>query len=943
LQLATIRDLQVQLTVDTDVEKGLTKAQFAFRETVREAENAQDRLDRIGRSSRNTDRDMSSLTRTLGVFSGRLGEIGLQSAFAIGKIGLLAGSLLAVAGAASSAVVPIAGLAVSLVPLAGGLAAIPGVALTAVGALTAFKLIFADVGGLLSAAWTGNEKKFSEAMQNAGFWVRDLATRFQLLIPHIRTQLGLIQDPFWQNWALNVENIVGVFDKLVPNIRDLSGVLGSLSQEVIQFVLQAKTVSILQEIFDNTTNAVKSFSGVLAPLGQGFLDLGLVGNQFILSFADNFASLAIRFGKWMSDIASSGKALEWMQAAVDTAKLLGNVLGDLGGIVKGIFTAMQTAGTGALGVLGKILEGVNTWVNSAQGQQTLVAIFKALSAIGATLTPVLEAIAKAVGGLAPGIAELAKMLGPTLTAVVDALGGGLKSALPGIEAFFGAFTDGVKSFAPVLNHLGTTFGALLKTLAPLLPALFNLASILLTSLLNAIDGILPSIGLFVNALVAFIKAVGPSLGQVITLAVQGFGAFLNVLTPLLPIAAKLFNALENIAARVLLALFKALEPVLPQLTQAATIIGDALASALIELAPYIEDFANAFLQILPAIAPLLPQFAQLAVQLLPVMVHLIEALLPIISQLAELFAKLLAQVLPLLPQLMKLGLLWVPIADKALRVADVFVNQLLPAGDKVIKWVEDLAKKVVGWFQWLFDTLIGHSIIPDIINGMRNWFKKGVDWVFDAVDFLRDLPGKIGDWFGKAKDAAVEKFSQLIDWLRGVPQSILNALGDFGRLLYDSGRNLLQGLINGLWSMFNSVMSTVGDILGRIRSAFPFSPAKWGPFSGHGYTTYSGIAMMRDFAKGIRSQSQTIRSALNDTLTHDITPSLTPTIGGFAQSMVPQVAGVGGVVGAGVGAGSIVIQNLNLNFSDDRDMYQKGQDFAAGLREYKRLGGVLPS
>ncbi|MDF5755826.1 hypothetical protein [Spongiactinospora sp. TRM90649] len=44
----------------------------------------------------------------------------------------------------------------------------------------------------------------------------------------------------------------------------------------------------------------------------------------------------------------------------------------------------------------------------------------------------------------------------------------------------------------------------------------------------------------------------------------------------------------------------------------------------------------------------------------------------------------------------------------------------------------------------------------------------------------------------------------------------------------------------------------------------------------------------------------------------------------------------------GVGGG-ITIQKLELHFADDRNMYEKGREFAEGLREYKRRGGKLPT
>ena len=49
----------------------------------------------------------------------------------------------------------------------------------------------------------------------------------------------------------------------------------------------------------------------------------------------------------------------------------------------------------------------------------------------------------------------------------------------------------------------------------------------------------------------------------------------------------------------------------------------------------------------------------------------------------------------------------------------------------------------------------------------------------------------------------------------------------------------------------DSVAGAVSGALSDIRGLFPFSPAKWGPFSGRGYTSYSGKALMGDFGKSI--------------------------------------------------------------------------------------------
>lgn len=45
------------------------------------------------------------------------------------------------------------------------------------------------------------------------------------------------------------------------------------------------------------------------------------------------------------------------------------------------------------------------------------------------------------------------------------------------------------------------------------------------------------------------------------------------------------------------------------------------------------------------------------------------------------------------------------------------------AGLMQIPWVSDFVNSIAGAFAWLYDILLGHSIIPDIVNGVTGWFK----------------------------------------------------------------------------------------------------------------------------------------------------------------------------------------------------------------------------
>lgn len=118
------------------------------------------------------------------------------------------------------------------------------------------------------------------------------------------------------------------------------------------------------------------------------------------------------------------------------------------------------------------------------------------------------------------------------------------------------------------------------------------------------------------------------------------------------------------------------------------------------------------------------------------------------------------------------------------------------------------------------------------------------------------------DMTAKASEAAdgflrgvTDGLNAAVDFVKSIPDKIKSFFSNAGDWLVNSGKALLDGFAKGIRNAVNAVTSAASDALGAVRKLFPFSPAKKGPFSGHGYTTYSGRALMRDFAKGIKGSS----------------------------------------------------------------------------------------
>ena len=110
--------------------------------------------------------------------------------------------------------------------------------------------------------------------------------------------------------------------------------------------------------------------------------------------------------------------------------------------------------------------------------------------------------------------------------------------------------------------------------------------------------------------------------------------------------------------------------------------------------------------------------------------------------------------------------------------------------------------------------------------------------------FLSSVIGTVGGWVssmgGKAAEAASTFGANLINGLMGIVGQAQSA-----------GSAIVQGLIDGIMGMIGAAGDAIGSVVGRIASFLPHSPAKRGPFSGKGWTPYSGRAIVHGLAEGI--------------------------------------------------------------------------------------------
>jgi phage-related protein len=125
------------------------------------------------------------------------------------------------------------------------------------------------------------------------------------------------------------------------------------------------------------------------------------------------------------------------------------------------------------------------------------------------------------------------------------------------------------------------------------------------------------------------------------------------------------------------------------------------------------------------------------------------------------------------------------------------------------------------------------------------------DKIVGIINGVRAVVDKIRGFFNDLRNAAAGGTDSLIAFVRGIPGKILNAIGNLGSSLYQKGRDLIQGLVNGISGMAGRIRSAlIGLLPGPLKSMAGMlglaSPSKlfrkWGVWTVQGFI--NGIQAM---------------------------------------------------------------------------------------------------
>ena len=223
----------------------------------------------------------------------------------------------------------------------------------------------------------------------------------------------------------------------------------------------------------------------------------------------------------------------------------------------------------------------------------------------------------------------------------------------------------------------------------------------------------------------------------------------------------------------------------------------------------------------------------------------------------------------------------------AIMLPIAFAQQL---GSKAMEAGQNFVTNLSNWIQQLPSQI--WTWLTQTIQNVQAWGSQmmaqagdaGSQFLTGLGQWLQSLPGRIWQWltgaissvqaWGRqmgagARNAGNQFLQGITGTLQSLPGRIQSLFSNAGSWLLSSGRSIMDGLAQGIRNGISAAVDAASNAMEAISKLFPHSPAKEGPFSGHGWTLYSGQSIIDGLAEGMLQR----RAGLVDATRAAISPA----------------------------------------------------------------------
>lgn len=382
---------------------------------------------------------------------------------------------------------------------------------------------------------------------------------------------------------------------------------------------------------------------------------------------------------------------------------------------------------------------------------------------------------------------------------------------------------------------------------------------------------------FVGVGAAVIDAFKPLITGSMTVLAQGISSLPGI-------ASQIGEAFAPAGAAIERALMPVANQIQGQFMPALQSLGDTVSGLSSYFQPLVAQLSTSFA---PALAQVSSALVSLGTAVIPVIQSAIQTLAPIIAQIAQVIVSIVSQIMTMLaPAITNIANIIQTALPNIQMLFNIFGTTVMGVTNAVFPFIQTVITAVMNVINAVISTVLAliqgnwsgvwtgiQSVAFAIWDGIGSIISAAINAVSGIISSV--LSGISGIWNGMwssissffgsiwsgIQSAAQSGINGVLNTISGIKDSILGFFSGAGSWLADAGRSIVNGLAEGIKGAVGAATGAISSVLDAVSSFLPHSPAKTGPFSGRGWTLYSGQAITSALAEGIAGKTRVATSA----------------------------------------------------------------------------------
>lgn len=223
------------------------------------------------------------------------------------------------------------------------------------------------------------------------------------------------------------------------------------------------------------------------------------------------------------------------------------------------------------------------------------------------------------------------------------------------------------------------------------------------------------------------------------------------------------------------------------------------------------------------------------------------------------------------------------------------------AGEHFVQWVtliystiaDFFTNKIPEFFTWVGGYITNFfngvfEVVGGLVIGLIALLGSLLGWIISQIF---NVTGAIATWIS-------DRLADIGNFFGSLGSRIASLVGDMLGTLYQAGRNLITGLINGVKSMFGALGNAASEAAQVVRNRLPFSPAKEGPLAGSGDPLIAGQKIIERIAAGMEMEAPVLANVANNAASSVLVGANAVQMNFYGQTPTnQQAAGIGAAAG----------------------------------------------